>query len=98
MGRGDSAISFVIHFAMSEIAHHDFKSHWEKWQEGVFHSQAGIVGIVAHLRRRLIADLECAQSPPHPVTFSSMVGFSGADPLQARGVQAPQASLGDQPE
>lgn len=49
---------------MSEIAHHDFRSHWEKWQEGVFHSQAGTVGIVAHLRRRLIADLECAQSPP----------------------------------
>lgn len=60
MDAGDFAISFLIHFNIFEIAHHDLKSHWEKWKRAV--STNGQAPSGAGSRRR-IADLQCTQSP-----------------------------------
>ena len=73
---GDFAISFLIHFSIFEILHHDIKSHWEKWKGAVSTNRQAPSG--AGLRRR-IADLQCTQSPLL-CNFSSMASFSDADP------------------
>lgn len=97
---GDFAFCFLIHFSMSETAHHDLKSPWEKWERAVStHRQepwrGGGHAWGGGLKIYNLPNLLCS------VTFSSRASFSGADPeklgiwlKQKRGVQAPQASPG----
>ena len=61
---GDFAFCFLIHLSMSETAHHDLKSPWEKWERAVStHRQEPWRGVGGARLRRRIEDLQFAQSP-----------------------------------